>query len=30
MDAIRESGMAESTILIFISDNGPENLTYPS
>ena len=29
MDAIRESGTAENTIVIFTSDNGPENLTYP-
>ncbi|HZO55460.1 MAG TPA: arylsulfatase [Bryobacteraceae bacterium] len=29
MDAIRESGTAEDTIVIFTSDNGPENLTYP-
>lgn len=29
MDAIRASGTAEETIVIFTSDNGPENLTYP-
>lgn len=29
MDAIRESGTANDTIVIFTSDNGPENLTYP-
>jgi arylsulfatase A-like enzyme len=29
MDAIRTSGKAEDTIVIFTSDNGPENLTYP-
>ena len=29
MDAIRESGTAENTLVIFTSDNGPENLTYP-
>ncbi len=29
MDAIRRSGAAENTIVIFTSDNGPENLTYP-
>lgn len=29
MDAIRASGTAEETVVIFTSDNGPENLTYP-
>ena len=29
MAAVRESGQAENTIVIFTSDNGPENLTYP-
>lgn len=29
MDAIRASGQADNTIVIFTSDNGPENLTYP-
>lgn len=29
MEAIRKSGTAEDTIVIFTSDNGPENLTYP-
>lgn len=29
MDAIRASGTAEETIVVFTSDNGPENLTYP-
>jgi arylsulfatase A-like enzyme len=29
MDAIRASGQANDTIVIFTSDNGPENLTYP-
>jgi arylsulfatase A-like enzyme len=29
MDAIQASGTAEDTIVIFTSDNGPENLTYP-
>jgi arylsulfatase A-like enzyme len=28
MDAIRKSGKAEDTIVIFTSDNGPENHTY--
>jgi arylsulfatase A-like enzyme len=29
LDAVRASGKAENTIVIFTSDNGPENLTYP-
>jgi arylsulfatase A len=29
MDSIRRSGAADNTIVIFTSDNGPENLTYP-
>jgi arylsulfatase A-like enzyme len=29
MDAIRASGKADNTIVVFTSDNGPENLTYP-
>lgn len=29
MDAIRQSPAANDTIVIFTSDNGPENLTYP-
>jgi arylsulfatase A-like enzyme len=29
LDAVRNSGQAENTIVIFTSDNGPENLTYP-
>jgi len=29
MDAIRASGNADNTIVVFTSDNGPENLTYP-
>jgi arylsulfatase A-like enzyme len=29
MDAIRRSGAANNTIVLFTSDNGPENLTYP-
>ncbi len=29
MEAIRKSGAAENTIVLFTSDNGPENLTYP-
>ncbi|MBM3785331.1 MAG: arylsulfatase [Acidobacteria bacterium] len=29
MDAIRASGKAANTLVIFTSDNGPENLTYP-
>ncbi len=29
MDAIRDSGTAEDTVVVFTSDNGPENLTYP-
>ncbi|MBM3759656.1 MAG: arylsulfatase [Acidobacteria bacterium] len=29
MDAIRKSRTANDTIVIFTSDNGPENLTYP-
>jgi len=29
MEAIRKSGSAENTIVLFTSDNGPENLTYP-
>lgn len=29
MDAIRSSPSAKDTIVIFTSDNGPENLTYP-
>ncbi len=29
MDAVRRSGAAENTIVLFTSDNGPENLTYP-
>ena len=29
MEAIRRSGSANNTIVIFTSDNGPENLTYP-
>jgi arylsulfatase A-like enzyme len=29
MDAIRKSGQAGNTLVIFTSDNGPENLTYP-
>ncbi|MBI4873646.1 MAG: arylsulfatase [Acidobacteria bacterium] len=29
MEAIRQSGSAENTIVLFTSDNGPENLTYP-
>jgi len=28
MDAIRKSGKANNTIVIFTSDNGPENITY--
>ena len=29
MDTIRRSSSAKNTIVIFTSDNGPENLTYP-
>jgi arylsulfatase A-like enzyme len=29
MDAVRASGTANETIVLFTSDNGPENLTYP-
>ncbi|MEO7651293.1 MAG: arylsulfatase, partial [Bryobacteraceae bacterium] len=29
LDAIRASGSADNTIVIFTSDNGPENITYP-
>ncbi len=29
MDALRQSGAAENTLVFFTSDNGPENLTYP-
>lgn len=29
MDAIRASGTADDTIVLFTSDNGPENVTYP-
>jgi arylsulfatase A-like enzyme len=29
MDAIRQSGAADHTIVLLTSDNGPENLTYP-
>ena len=29
MDAVRKSGQANNTIVLFTSDNGPENLTYP-
>jgi arylsulfatase A len=29
LEAIRKSGTANDTIVIFTSDNGPENLTYP-
>jgi len=29
LDAIRASGKADNTIVVFTSDNGPENLTYP-
>lgn len=29
MDAIRNSPAARNTLVIFTSDNGPENLTYP-
>lgn len=29
MEAIRASGSADNTLVIFTSDNGPENLTYP-
>jgi len=29
MEAIRKSAAANDTIVIFTSDNGPENLTYP-
>ncbi len=29
LEAVRSSGRAEDTIVIFTSDNGPENLTYP-
>ncbi|MBI4906144.1 MAG: arylsulfatase [Acidobacteria bacterium] len=29
MDAIRRSGKADNTLVIFTSDNGPENITYP-
>jgi arylsulfatase A-like enzyme len=29
MEAIRSSPTAEETIVLFTSDNGPENLTYP-
>ncbi len=29
LEAIRRSGKANNTLVIFTSDNGPENLTYP-
>lgn len=29
LDAVRASGQASNTIVLFTSDNGPENLTYP-
>jgi arylsulfatase A-like enzyme len=29
MDAVRASGTADNTLVVFTSDNGPENLTYP-
>ncbi|MBM3724241.1 MAG: arylsulfatase [Acidobacteria bacterium] len=29
LEAVRDSGAAENTIILFTSDNGPENLTYP-
>jgi len=29
LDAVRRSGKANDTLVIFTSDNGPENLTYP-
>lgn len=29
LDAVRASGQADNTIVIFTSDNGPETLTYP-
>lgn len=29
LEAVRASGQASNTIVLFTSDNGPENLTYP-